>query len=837
MTEAARRGGRTGKILALAVASLVLCDPRGGQAQVIVGAGPGAEIHGLTTALGGSTALPGVMVTCADASGRVVATTMSDGSGRFRLTDVPPGTCQLKAVLDGFQDKTEAVLLRPGLVVERQIDLDLAKVSQRVDVVAGTGADTSTWMATTLSVTESLAGPTLERLPLSEGSLHSVLPLLAGVVQGPEGLSIRGGFPTQSTVQVGGASVTEPSSGETVVWLPADAVASIDVLPNPYAVEYGRFSSGVTVVQTRQGGNTWRALFQDFDPTLRRTRTGVDLRGIESISPRAFVGGPIVKDRLFLAQSVFGRYDSHDIRSRPQEERLVERALSTFSRLDAVLGRSRMLSVSGGVFLQQKDAVNFDTFNPPGVAANYRQSAVIVGASYNVPLSSAAFLESSIHVNRYRLGVEGNGDADMVLTPELNRGQYYQTQDRRTTAVQWLESVSAQRRNASGLHLLKAGFDLQQVHYEGTTRSRPIHILREDGTLAETIVFGATADARASNTDLSIFVQDRWQPVSRVLVEMGLRFDRDGVLMRHNISPRVGGLVSLGGDGRITLRGGFGLFYERTPSAAGVFDSSETRTVTRFWPDGVTTVGAPVVYVPQADPILDTARGQVWDVEYVHRLNRQWLFRLNALDRQGDHGLNEAPGGAIDSTGRVARRLSSTGRSSYREAGLALTYSAGSREASVSYVRSASRANLNAYSALSGLMQVPVVNDDEYAPMDSDVPNRLVARAGGTVAGKLRLFAALELRNGFPYSLVNERLEFVGPRNQGRAFPVVSRLDTAVEYRFTVWGWHPWIGVRFWNALNTFMPLDVQRNLSSPAVGTFYNPMPRMIRFTVRLER
>ena len=95
----------------------------------------------------------------------------------------------------------------------------------------------------------------------------------------------------------------------------------------------------------------------------------------------------------------------------------------------------------------------------------------------------------------------------------------------------------------------------------------------------------------------------------------------------------------------------------------------------------------------------------------------------------------------------------------------------------------------------------------------------------------------MELRNGFPYSLVNERLEFVGPRNQGRAFPVVARLDTAIEYRFAIYGWHPWIGVRFWNTLNTFLPLDVQRNLSSGAVGTFYNHAPRMIRFTIRLER
>jgi hypothetical protein len=43
--------------------------------------------------------------------------------------------------------------------------------------------------------------------------------------------------------------------------------------------------------------------------------------------------------------------------------------------------------------------------------------------------------------------------------------------------------------------------------------------------------------------------------------------------------------------------------------------------------------------------------------------------------------------------------------------------------------------------------------------------------------------------------------------------------------------------VRVWNAFNAFLPRDVQRNIGSPAFGSFYNGSPRAFRFTIRLER
>ncbi|HYM21582.1 MAG TPA: hypothetical protein VEU08_00160, partial [Vicinamibacterales bacterium] len=62
-------------------------------------------------------------------------------------------------------------------------------------------------------------------------------------------------------------------------------------------------------------------------------------------------------------------------------------------------------------------------------------------------------------------------------------------------------------------------------------------------------------------------------------------------------------------------------------------------------------------------------------------------------------------------------------------------------------------------------------------------------------------------------------------------------LDLGLEYRFQILRWRPWIGVRAYNALNTFDPTDVQANTGSPNFGALYNSEYRQLRLQVRFER
>src|SRR5581483_7136130 len=104
------------------------------------------------------------------------------------------------------------------------------------------------------------------------GGLQAALRLLASVIEVPGGLSIKGGRPAQAGTQIGASSLADPGNGMAHLNLPDDAIDSVAVLPNPYAVEYGRFSSGLVVIRTRRAGDEWKIRLNNLDPTLRAKR-------------------------------------------------------------------------------------------------------------------------------------------------------------------------------------------------------------------------------------------------------------------------------------------------------------------------------------------------------------------------------------------------------------------------------------------------------------------------------------------------------------------------------------------------------------------------------------
>jgi hypothetical protein len=172
-------------------------------------------------------------------------------------------------------------------------------------------------------------------------------------------------------------------------------------------------------------------------------------------------------------------------------------------------------------------------------------------------------------------------------------------------------------------------------------------------------------------------------------------------------------------------------------------------------------------------------------------------------------------------------RLDSTGRSFYRETEVTLRYGDSElQQLSISYVRSHAVGNLNAFDTYFGTFRVPIVRPDQYALSPTDVPNRLLIRGIVTVR-KWTFSSLVELRNGFPYSLVDQDQQFVGIRNGGRRFPNLYTVDVSIIRSAKLFGHEVRYGARGYHLLNNFAPRDVQSNIDSPDFGTFLNPMPR----------
>ncbi|MGE3958886.1 MAG: TonB-dependent receptor [Vicinamibacterales bacterium] len=794
-------------------------------------AAPAGSITGIVTTQNGSIPLGGALVSLL-LRDTEVGTYVSDGEGAFRFEGLEAGLYTVVTTLEGFDPLRVNAVLGGGQAMIVNADLRIAAVSERVDVVASTALVPTTG---TLAATDGLTGRELEEIA-GGGGFQAALRLLASVIEVPGGVSIKGGRPSQASVQLGPGAFVDPATGLSQVSLPDDAIDSVTVLPNPYSVEYGRFSSGLVLIRTRRAGDVWRTRLNNLDPSFRTKRgSAVRIVGISAFSPRAETGGPLIKDKLFLQQALQYRYRTNDVPSRPQSELKRSHRFSSFTRLDANLSPRHTLVSAVGLFPSRATQATLGTFTPPDASANMEGNVSTAAITERALWSETLFTETTVEAHRYSTDVMPRGGAAMELLPETTLGSFFNRQHREATTFQFIESASGTARGRGGLHLYKAGADVLYSRYSSWSESRPVLIRRSDGTLVRRLDFtpGQTVQAQTS-VDVALFAQDRVQPGERWYAEFGARLDRDGVIGRVNLTPRAGVAFLLKKDGSSVLRSGYGLFFERTPSVAGVFTQYEAPLDTRYQPDGVTPIAAPVLLRHVTDPNLRTSRSLTWDLALDHRFSARWAGHVAVIDRRGHRELlvNET-----EQDGTPVLRLDSSGRSVYRELELSAHYTEGQRaDITVSYVRSIARSDLNALTSFYDAVLWPVVGENGYGPARTDVPHRILARGRGYPLRNWLLVGTLDWRTGFPYSVTNAALEFVGLRNT-RRFPNYVRVDAGIEHRFTFGKYRPWIGVRVDNALSSFLPSDVQANITSPAFGTFYNSEYRQARIQVRFER
>lgn len=790
---------------------------RSGQVQAA------GRVVATVTTLEGTVRMPGVQVELTDpVSKMVIAKTVTDGAGQVLFPDVPPGRYVVTASRPGFtaRDST-SFTVRPGETVQVLLDTRLTFVPPDVEVKAERVSPTDSLQP--VSMSDMLSGAIFETAPLEGDDFRSLLPLLPGVVRDANGrLHIKGGQPTQGALQISSASLVDPSSGEFDLELPAPSIESVEVLANPFAAEFGRFTSSVTQIRTRSGTNDWEFSFGNFVPRFRGL-----LKSIRGFEPRASVRGPIRKNRVFLAQDLQFRFVATPVKSLPDEPESELRSFDSFTRIDSVLSPRHTLGGALILFPREVRNVTMNTFRPLATTPDLDQRGFSAGAVDRFAISSDLVLESTLSVRRFEIEVSTSNHEPMVYAPESQGGGFFNDQERDVISLQWVQALNLSK-DFRGPHVFKFGTDLQQSKFDGSSTSRPVEIRRLDGSLAERIAFGPSTTQDVTGTEFAIFAQDRWRLNSRVTFELGMRMDRDGVAERVNWSPRAGGAVSVLPDGRGILRGGFGKFVQRTPLNVDAFASFEPRVVTRFAAGG-SPIGAATVLSNHVVGPLRTPEADVGNVEWNQRFGRRILVKAAFLARRGAHEYVLTPEPAAGEL-----RLSSTGTSRYRELESTVRYLGGERrDLTLSYVWARGTADLNNYDQFYGNFRNPIVRANEHNLTPTDVRHRLLLRGIVGLPGGWDFSPVLELRSGFPWSAVNEFQDFVGPRGRTGRLPSVHTLDFSIVRPWTVRNHHFVAGVKVYNALGASAQRDIQSNTTAPFYGTAFNPVERSIGFVL----
>jgi outer membrane receptor for ferrienterochelin and colicin len=783
----------------------------------------------VSSANGQSERLPGASVDLTPANpGQKTRSAVTNDQGEYKFTDLAAGAYTLQVSLSGFKQHKESVTIREGSTTLKNIDLEVEVLTGEVNVVAdGNGLNT---MDTAPAA--SFKQDTLQTVPLVNERFQDALPLVPGVIRGPDGsLNLKGARASESALTVNSSNVTDPVTGESAINLPLEAVQSVEVLTNPYAPEYGQFTGAVTAVQTRSGTDKFNVDAQSFFPRVRRR--GGSFVGIEAFTPRLTLSGPIIKDKLKFIQSFEYRFVRTPIENLPPLKRDTElESFDSLSQLDWDIDERDHLTTTFSLFPQKLRYVGLNTFNPEEVTPNFKQRGFLLAINERRILNSKSTLESSFSIKQFDADVfPSSGSAPMNFSPNVNSGNFFNQQARRSKRYEALEVYSFSPPNFAGEHFMKLGGGVSYFTFDGRNTSNTVHILRADGTRSQQLDFVGSGQLSRNKTEVLAYFEDKWSVNRRLNLEYGVRYDRDNVANENNLAPRISFAFLPVLDGRTVIRGGIGMFYNQIDLNVATFPQLQERVLTRFGPDGQQIIGQPQRQrLVLENPYFRTPRSVNWNIE----LDREWLknlfVRVGYQQRQGRREFVLNP---IESQNQGSiLQLANSGQSRYREIQVTARYKFRERDEFVaSYVHSSAEGDLNDFNSYFGNFENPIIRRNEQSRLAWDAPNRFLFWGQFHAKYGITLAPVFDIRTGFPYSIIDEERNFVGPRDRAGRYPTFASLDLQVSKSVSLPGrWNKYradLGVKIFNLTNHFNPRDFQNNLASSDFGSFSNGVGR----------
>jgi hypothetical protein len=748
----------------------------------------------------------------------------TDAAGRHEFNLAQSGSYQLKIEKEGFYASTTDIRVGETSSLEVVIyhQQEIAETVNVYDSPPAIDPDRS-------ANTEAVTSREILMVPYpSTRDYRKALPLIPGVLaDASEQIHLGGSATYQVFDQLDDFNIRHPVSGLLQMRISPDALRAIAAESSRSSAQYGKGSGGNLSLTTGMGDDRFRFSATNFVPSLQNSKGW----HFSEWTPRATFSGPLLKKKAWFLDGIGGEYNLNIVPELPEG---ADRATSW--RVDNLL-KAQLNPNERNILTASFLSNNFHSgnaglsrFNPLETTTNLNESAYLATVKDQLYASNGALFEMGFAVNQFHDDEQPMGSLPYRLSPEGTSGNFFKTSNSTSRRFQWIGSLTLPLAHWRGTHEVKLGVDLDRISYEQSAMRNPIFIVREDGTLSRQSTFvGGEAFSR-HNFESSIYGQDRWSISKRLLLETGLRLDRDSIIRRTSVSPRVAATYLLTQDGNTKFSAGIGLYYDATNLDLITRPLTGLRLDQFYASDGTTPIGPPFTTSFQVDENgLKVPRYLNWSVGLEQKLPGEIYLYTEFLRKRG-HDVFAYFNNSEVIQGNVGFQLLNDRQDRYDAFQITLRHVfKGNYSMLASYTRSEARSN----AVLDPNIDNPVFGRQAGGPLPWDSPNHFITWGWMPLVKKFDFAYSLDWRSGFPFSVVNEQQRLVGDLNSHR-FPAYFTLDTHVERRFTLFSYYLALRAGFNNVTNRQNPTVVNNNVDSPQFLTFGGTQHRV--FTGRIR-